>query len=205
MTMGVVYKLSSAINEAVERIRTECGANCKVRWIRRAFVRKGDYVVTPNGEIARIEKRRFERMTEAEIDRWKKRHPGKKHPRRFMRRILELVEIWPTRGTSLKHTRPGDKALMAAFRITGAGMGHYDEDEVQMPGGMGDYDDFDAGDMGDFDEDDGMGQLPMLRSAIDAARFPLKPGDLPDTTFVTEQGLRRQDVRLGDDANNYGM
>lgn len=51
---------------------------------------------------------------------------------------------------------------------------------------------------------DGMGQLPGIVSPDDQARFPLKPGDLPDTTFVTAQGLKRQDVHL-DDANNYGM
>lgn len=51
---------------------------------------------------------------------------------------------------------------------------------------------------------DGMGQLPTNQSPLDTARFPLKPGGLPDTTFVTAQGLKRQDVHL-DDANNYGV
>ena len=31
------------------------------------------------------------------------------------------------------------------------------------------------------------------------ARFPLTPGSLPDDTFVTAEGLKRQTVHLGDE------
>lgn len=213
MSMGrvVVHKLSSALNSAVERIRKECGARCKVHWISRRAVQKGDYVVTPNGEIARVEGIRMEKMAPAEVETHRKKHEKARlsrgtrtvpRPVGVHRRILDLVEIWPTRGTSLKHTRPGDKPLKAAFRIrmVGRGVADYDDgDEVDFPGGMGDFDFYFEAE-GYDDNDNGMGQGP-----IDTARFPLESGDTPDTTFMTEQGLKTQTQRLGDEANNFGM
>lgn len=54
-----------------------------------------------------------------------------------------------------------------------------------------------------------LGQLPLVgEDPDDEARFALKPGSLPDTTFVTEQGLKRQTVDLGwfltEEALRYG-
>lgn len=180
----VMPKLSAALNRAIHNVRVKCGAICKINWINRKAVRKGDYVVTPNDEIARVETVTVEKMPPhpSPTPGLKSRH----------RRILTLVSVWPISGTTLVHTRPGDKALKAAFRIHGGGLGSYDDDEVDAPGGMGDS---------DYNGEDcwgpnvnGIGQ--MLTGPIDAARFPLQPGDLPDTTFVTTQGLKRQDVRF---------
>jgi hypothetical protein len=191
MSLGrtVTYKVGKAVNEAIDRIRVECGKHCKVHWISRRAAQTGDYVVTPNGEIARIEKVTREVLTPTEVKWHATRRTDRRRPPASHRRILNLTEIWPTRGTSLKHTRPGDQPLKAAFRIrmVGRGVADFDDnDEVDVPGGMGDldHDECPSGNCG-------------VGGPIDEANFPLKSGDLPADTFVTEEGLRRQNTRFG--------
>lgn len=166
MSMGVVYALTAALQQAIERVRKACGANCTVAWIRRRDVRPGDYVVTAGSGVARVKRRQT----------WSQRVTVGRTVKLITMRKLWLSVIWPER-MELTHTRPQDAPLKAAFRLKTGGLSNFEEDEIDIPGGMGDV---------DFNE-----------SPLDEARFPLHSGDLPDTTFVTQEGLERQEAQLG--------